>query len=444
MIEKEMIPPKVRDAIVQSLRAGVVPRVGQKHFQVGRAAEVKALLTDVERLADGGSAIRFIIGEFGSGKTFFLYLIRAIALEKKLVTAHADLTSDRCIHSTAGHARALHCELMRNLSTRIKPDGEALSSIVERFVNTALEEARKNGTSPSAVIHQKLSSLSEMVGGYDFAEIIAAYWKAHDSGDEELKASAVRWLRGEFSTRTDARNALGIRTIIEDEDMYDHLKLFSRFVRLAGYGGFLVCLDEMVKLYQMVNTRARNSNYEKVHQILNDCLQGNAEGLGFLFSGTPEFLMDTRRGIYSSQDLQSHLAENTFARDGLVDYSGPVIRLSNLTPEDVYVLLGKLRHVYAGGDPAAYLISDDGLHGFLEHCSKRIGDAYFRTPRNTIRAFLHLLAVLEQNPRTAWKDLIGGVEVSPETNPDLEPLEFDPSLNEGDEKSDGDLASFKL
>jgi hypothetical protein len=373
-----------------------------------------------------------------------LYLIRAIALEKKVVAVHADLTPDRRIQSTSGHARAMYRELMRNMSTRIKPDGEALPSVVERFVNSALDAARKDGRAPSAVIRDRLNGLSEMVGGYDFAEVIGAYWKGHDSGDEELKANAVRWLRGEFSTRTDARNALGVRTIIDDENVYDHLKLLARFVRLAGFEGLLVCLDELVNLYKMANTRARNSNYEQILRILNDCLQGNAEGLGFLLGGTPEFLMDTRRGLYSYQALQSRLAENTFARDGLVDYSGPVIRLSNLTPEDIFVLLGKLRHVYAGGDPGKYLLPDDGLKAFLAHCSKRIGDAYFRTPRNTIRGFLDLSAVLEQNPQAKWNDLIGGIPIGVESNPDLAPLESDSTHPEEGEAADDELTSFKL
>jgi hypothetical protein len=444
MIEKEKIQLKVRDAIIQSLRAGVVPRVGQKHFQVGRANEVKALFTDVERTAGGGSAIRFVIGEYGSGKTFFLYLIRAIALEKRLVTAHADLTPDRRLHSTSGHTRALYQELMRNLSTRNKPEGEALSSVVERFVNSAWDEAKRDGVAPTVVIRSRLNALQELVGGYDFATVVQAYWKGHDSGDEELKANAVRWLRGEFSTRTDARLALGVRTIIDDDNFYDHLKLFARFVRLAGFGGFLVCLDELVNLYKMANTRSRSANYEQILRVLNDCLQGNAEGLGVLLGGTPEFLLDTRRGLYSYQALQSRLAENTFTTGGLVDYSGPVIRLSNLAPEDVYVLLGNLRHVYAGGDPAKYLVPDEGLKAFLTHCSKKIGDAYYRTPRNTIRGFLDLLAVLEQNRQAKWTDLVGQASIAMEANPDKAPLEFDPSLSEEGSPTDDELASFKI
>ena len=438
----EKLQPRVRDAIVQSLRAGVVPRLGQKHIQVGRVSEVKALVADVDRIASGGSGIRFVIGEYGSGKTFFLYLIRAIALERKLVATHADLTPDRRLHSTGGHARTLYCELLRNLSTRIRPDGEALSSIVERFINSSLETAKAEGKAVGPIIQQKLHALSEMVGGYDFADVVNAFWKAHDTGNDELKGNALRWLRGEFATRTDARGALGVRVIVDDENVYDYLKLFARFIRLSGFSGFLICLDELVNLYKMTNTRARTANYEQILRILNDSLQGSAEGLGFLLGGTPDFLMDTRRGLYSYAALQSRLGENTFAREGLVDYSSPVLRLSNLSPEDVYVLLGKLRHAYAFGDTAQYLVPDEALHAFLEHCSKRIGDAYFRTPRNTIRGFLDLLAVLEQNPGTAWQSLLGGVALSVEENPDRNVP--DEAIEDNASAANDDLSSFKL
>ena len=443
------IRPRERDAIIQSLRAGVVPRAGQQHVQVGRVEEVKALITDLERIADGGSGIRFIIGEFGSGKTFFLYLIRSIALEKRLVTVHADLTPDRRLHASSGQARALYQELVRNMSTRSKPEGGALASVVERFVTSAIDAARTRGVKPEVVIREQLAALSEMVNGYDFAEVIAAYWKGHDSGNDTLKSNAVRWLRGEFATRTDARAALGVRTIVDDANVYDQLKLLARFVRLAGFAGTLVCCDELVNVYKLANTKARNTNYEQILRILNDCLQGSAEGLAFLMGGTPEFLLDTRKGLYSYQALQSRLAENRFLKDGLVDYTGPVLRLTNLTPEDLFVLLAKLRHVYAAGVADRHLIPDEGLKSFMNHCSQKIGDAYFRTPRNTITAFVNLLAVLEQNPGVSWQQLLDQVQVSVDTNPDLQPLESE----EGDEQAmpesapkagDDDLASFKL
>ncbi|MFJ2032301.1 ATP-binding protein [Streptosporangium sp. NPDC087985] len=444
------IRPRERDALLQSLCAGVVPRAGQRHVQVGREPEVTALVSDIDRIAGGGSAVRFVIGDFGAGKTSFLHLVRSIAVEKKLVTVHADLNPDRRLHSSGGQARSLYAELMRNLATRARPDGGALTSVVERFVSTALAEAQHSGTDPGHVIRLRLAHLSEMTGGYDFAEVVGAYWRGQDSGDEQLKSAAVRWLRAEFSTKTEARSALGVRTIIDDSTFHDHLKLMSRFVRLDGYDGLLVCLDEMVNLYKLASTQARNANYEQILRILNDTLQGSAAHLGFVFGGTPEFLADTRRGLYSYAALQSRLAENTFAAGGLVDYSGPVLRLAALTQEDLYVLLAKLRHVHAGGDPSRYLLGDEALPAFMQHCSGRIGEAYFRTPRTTIKAFRDLLAVLEQNPGVDWRQILPSVELAQEDNPDLAPLEEDDSAAapawtaQAGRAGDDDLASFRL
>lgn len=428
------IRAKDRDAVIQSLRAGVVPRVGQHLIQVGRVGELDALIKDVERLAEGGSAFRVVIGEYGAGKTFFLNLVRAIAMERKLVTMHADLNPDRRLHASGGQARSLYAELTKNMSTRTKPDGGALQGIVEKFISQAKSEARASGASSESVIQTRLGEMTEMVNGYDFALVIAAYCRGFEEGNEQLKADAIRWLRGEFTTKTDARNAIGVRTIIDDASVYDQLKLLSKFVRLAGFAGLMVCLDELVNLYKLANSQARNSNYEQILRILNDSLQGASQGLGFVLGGTPEFLMDTRRGLYSYPALQSRLAENSFAKSGLVDLSGPVIRLSSLTPEDFYVLLQKLRHVYAGGDTQKYLLPDEALPQFMAHCNQRLGEAYFRTPRTTITAFINLLAILEQNPGAEWRSLIGGVDIDKDSGG-----ESDLNVEQDDE-----LATFRL
>lgn len=431
------IRPRERDAVLQALRAGVVPRVGQRLVQVGRKREIEALVQDLDRMADGGSAFRLIVGEYGAGKTFFLNLVRATALEKRFVTLSADLTPDRRLHATGGQARSLYNELARSAATRTRPEGGALPVIVEKFVTQAYSEAKTSGRATEEVIREKLSALSEFVGGYDFAAVIEAYWKAFEEKNTDKMASAVRWLRGEYTTKTDARKALGVREIIEDAHIYDQLKLLSKFVRLAGYAGLLVCLDEMVNLFKLSNSKARNANYEQILRILNDTLQHAPEGIGFLLGGTPEFLTDTRRGLYSYSALAGRLAENTFAKDGLLDLTGPVIRLISLTHEDFFVLLKNLRHVYAAGDSAQYLLPDEGLEAFMQHCFERVGEAYFRTPRTTITSFINLLAVLEQNPGTDWRGLIGQVEVRPDTAPSV----LDETVK-GEEPDE--LASFTL
>nr|WP_208975436.1 ATP-binding protein [Pannonibacter phragmitetus] len=435
------IKRKDRDTIIQALRAGVVPKLGLQHIQVGRAREIQELINDMERIADGGSAIRFIIGEYGSGKTFFLNLIRLVALEKGLVVMSADLAPDRRLHATGGQARGLYAEMARNLSTRTKPDGGALTSVVERFVSQAHQEAQSKGIETGTIIRERLAHFEELTGGYDFATVLHRYWDGHESGDDDLKSAALRWLRGEFSTKTDARKALGVRTIVDDASVYDHLKLMSEFVCAAGYKGLLVSLDEMVNLFKLTSSQARNANYEQILRILNDVLQGSAAHLGFMMGGTPEFLMNTRRGLYSYEALQSRLAENTFVRDGLIDLSGPVIRLANLTPEDMFVLLGNIRAVMQ--EPGSAL-PDEALQAFMVHCSARIGEAYFRTPRNTVTAFVNMLAVLEQNPGTQWSDLIDGISIATDGGDDMSDIDDVPGASHAGAGGDDDLASFRL
>jgi hypothetical protein len=408
------IRPNERDTVIQALAAGVVPRIGLPHIQVGRALEIAALLRDIERVSDSGSAVRFVIGSYGAGKTFFVNLVRLIALERKCVTVQTDLSPDRRLHASGGQARALYSETIRNMSTRQKPDGNALGSVVEKFVTQAIKDAEEKGTSVERVVDQKLAAIQDNVGGYDFATVLKAYWRATEQGDDTLKVAALRWLRAEFSTKTEARQVLGVRTIIDDETVYDSWKTLATFVRIAGYAGMLVMLDEMVNLYKLQNSQARNQNYEQILRIVNDALQGNTSGIGFVMAGTPEFLLDTRRGLYSYEALQSRLAENTFATDGRVDFSGPILRLQSLTPEDLLVLLGNIRAVFASGDPARHLVPDEGLAAFMEHCNHRIGEAYFRTPRNTVKSFVQFLAVLEQNPGTDWKALLNDIPIAPD------------------------------
>lgn len=436
------IRPRERSAIIQSLRAGVTPRIGLEYIQVGRVNEVKTLIEDLDNIEQGGSAFRIIIGDFGAGKSFFLQLIRYIALEKGMVVINADMSPDRRLFASNGQARNLYKELARNLATRAHPEGNAMIPLVEKFITEQRRVAEAEGKDVERVIKDKLNSLSELVDGYDFAQVIAAYWKAYNEGNEDLKNNVIRYLRGEYTSRADARRDLGVRAIVEDNNVYDHIKLLARFVTQAGYKGLLVNLDEVVNLYKLPSQRARSSNYEQVLRILNDCLQGSAESLGFLLGGTPEFLMDQRKGLYSYEALHSRLAENTFAQiANVVDYHSPILMLQNLSPEEIYVLLCNIRNVFAGGNKDKYILPDEALKAFLEHCSKNIGDAYFRTPRNTIKAFVDLLSIVEQNPDLSWQSLIGNIKIDSETDNSLVTIADDDKLTETVIKKEDDNSS---
>jgi len=434
--------PQERDAIVQALQAGVVPRLGLHHIQVGRARELEALVGDLDRVGRGGAALRFVIGQYGAGKTLLLNLLRLVALERNLVVVCADLGPSRRFHARDGEARLLYGDLVASMATRAMPEGGALSAVIEHFVSESIVEAQREKLSLGEVVDGRLGSLRELPFGYAFADVLTRYALAFERGDRSAKTAAMRWLRGEFSTRAEARAALGVREFIHDTHLYDCLKLLARFAALCGYGGLLVALDEMVNLYKL-GSHARAANYEQLLYVLNDVLEGRAAHIGFLMGGTPEFLMDARRGLYSDPALESRLAQNRFIRDGRFDGSSLVIPLENLTPEHLFVLLTKICRVFAAGKSGGASVPDEALVRFMEHCSTKLGEAYFRTPRQTVTAFVNFLSVIEQNPQTHWRDLLGEIDVAPETilastASDLKEVEV------GTTGQDDDLVSFRL
>ena len=441
------IKRRERDAILQSLQAGLVPRLGLHLIQVGRKQEVEAMLADLERIEQGGSAFRIVVGRFGSGKSFFMNLVRNLALQKRLVVVQADMSMERRLQASGGEARALYSELVRNLAIKNKPDGGALRNLCEGWISTLQYEVTQAGGTQEDVkkrIFEDLKSLQDHVGGFEFTEVLAKYYEGYISGNDALQGAALRWLRAEYTTKTEARQDLGVRRIIDDENFYDSLKLLAAFSIKAGHAGLLVNIDEMVVLsHRMPSARSRQTNYESLLTILNDCLQGSVRGLGFMMAGTDECLEDKRRGLYSYEALRSRLAENRLAGDGVVDFSGPVVRLQNLAPEELLVLLRNVRNVHAYGDPTKYIVPDEALVAVLKKASETLGAQYYKTPRDIVRSFVGLLNVLEQNPNRKWQEFLNQDLVKPPERP----LSVEEEIAREAPPAAGvkeELASFKL
>jgi hypothetical protein len=374
-------------------------------------------------------------------------LVRNLALQKRMVVVQADMSMERRLQASGGEARALYSELVRNLATKNKPDGGALRNLCEGWISTLQYEVTQSGGAEEDVkkrIFEDLKSLQDHVGGFEFTEVLAKYYEGYISGNDALQGAALRWLRAEYTTKTEARQDLGVRRIIDDENFYDSLKLLAAFSIKAGHAGVLVNIDEMVVLsHRLPSARARQTNYESLLTILNDCLQGNVRGLGFMMAGTDECLEDKRRGLYSYEALRSRLAENRLTGDGVVDFSGPVVRLQNLAPEELLVLLQNVRNVHAYGDPAKYIVPDDALVAVLKKASETLGAQYYKTPRDIVRSFVGLLNVLEQNPNRKWQEFLNQDLVKPAEKPlsvEEEIAREAPAVADGKEE----LASFKL
>lgn len=417
------IPKRVSTALLNSLSAGVVPRVGLEHIAVGRKQEIEALLRDLDNVADGGAAYRFVIGRYGSGKSFMLQLLRNYAMERDFVVADVDLSPERRLTGSKGQGLNTYRELMHNLSTRTRPDGGALSLVLERWISGVQTQVIKDsGLRPSdqafgdmveVRIIEVINEMEGMVHGFDFASVLAAYWRGHRLGDDSLKDSALRWLRGEFATKTEARDSLGVRVIVDDDGWYDYLKLLARFVVSIGYKGLLVLIDEAVHLYKITHTVAREGNYHKLLAMFNDTMQGKAEHLGILMGGTPQFLEDQRRGLYSYEALRSRLAASRFEQNGLRDMASPVVRLQTLTHDEIFVLLTRLRDVHSAHYGYECHLAPFELQDFMQEVVNRLGANALLTPREVVRDFISVLNILHQNPTVTMSQLVHGEDFQP-------------------------------
>ena len=444
MEQEKIIPKRILNQLLSALTAGVVPRTGAPYIAIGRNEEIGALLESMEAVAEGGSFARFLIGRYGSGKSFLIQLLRGSAMERGFLCADADLSTDqRRLCGGNGAGLATYRELLRNLASKASPDGGALPLVLSRHYATILSRLADEGILPDSVdftarlqreVFSTFSALENSVGGFDFARVLSEYFMATAAENEEKKSACLKWLRGEFSGKAEARATLGFRVsgVVDDENWYDYIKLWAVFARHIGYAGLIVSIDECIILYKIVNRVARENNYEKILTIFNDTLQGRAEGLGVIFGGTPQFLEDTRRGLFSYEALRSRLADSRFAGSGYTTLASPVIRLRRLSDNELYALLCRLSKLHAMQRGTPELLSDAQKQEFLSVALARAGASELLTPREMIRDFMTLLQILADNPDADFDKLLHAQK------------ENSPSPKEDPDEGGIDLADFKL
>ena len=421
MPQKRRVPKRIAQIVLNSLKGGVVPRIGLPYITVGRKAEIEALLHDVDVIQEGGASFRFIVGRYGSGKSFLLQTIRNYVMDKKFVVVDGDLSPERRLQGSKGQELATYRELIQNLSTKTRPEGGALTLILDRWINSVQTQVVSEGIASDdpkfeAAVDQKIygviSSLNELVHGFDFAKLLNMYYHAYMSGDDETKAKVVKWFRGEYSHKTEAKKDLGVDIIISDSDWYEYLKLFATFFRQAGYAGLMIMIDELVNIYKIPNAISRQYNYEKILTMYNDTLQGKAKYLGIIMCGTPQAVEDRRRGVYSYEALRSRLASGKFAQESARDMYAPVIRLEPLTAEEMLVLTEKLADMHANLYGYERTITDNDLAQFIKIEYARVGADTSITPREIIRDFIELLDIVWQNPDKKITDLLNSDQFS--------------------------------
>jgi len=420
------LKPKEATAIINSLLGGVVPKIGVQHITVGRSAEVDAFLSALEDVKNGHSIVKFWIGEFGSGKSFMLHLLNTVALKQKFVVANADFTPDNRLYSTDGKGVALYAAIMDNVSIQTKPEGGALPTLLEKWIEQVMmQTAQSNNISLADIREQQyvtliqnniMKTVNEIteVGGFDFGWVIMKYYEGFIKEDEILRRNALRWLKGEYKTKTEARQDLGVRDVINDLNYYDMLKNFCKLFVSIGYSGFMINLDEAINLYKISTSVMREKNYEKILTIYNDCFQGKVSNLFINFAGTKEVLENPRRGLFSYQALKSRLETNKFETQQIRDFAQPVVRLMPLDHNEIFVLLKKLKDVFDFNYKVELDVSNDDIQQFMEELFNKPGADEFLTPREVIRDFLNILSIIRQNPTVDKQKLFGDIVITNE------------------------------
>lgn len=418
------IPKRLTTALVNSLTAGVVPRIGLEQIAVGRKPEVDAILRDLDNIAEGGAAFKLITGRYGSGKSFLLQMIRNYAMDREFVVADADLSPERRLVGTKGQGLATYRELMTRLSTRTRPDGGALEPILQKWIAALQQQTMQNqGLRPDdpalpleveKQIYEVTNEMQNLVHGFDFAKVLASYWNGYKLGDDDRKQAALRWLRGEYATKTEAKKELAVGVIIDDDNWYDYFKLWSEFTARIGYKGLLLFIDEAVNLYKITNSISRQSNYEKLLTMFNDTMQGKAEHLGIFVGGTPQFVEDERRGLFSYEALRSRLIDGRYAAREYANYTGPILKLAMLSHEEILILLQKLRQIHALHFGYRASLTDEDLVDFMQTAVNRLGADELLTTREVVRDFMDVLHTLHQNPEVTYAQLLGERAAGPQ------------------------------
>ncbi len=415
------IPKRIATSIINSLRGGVVPRIGLGYIAVGREAEINALLNDVEIINDGGATFRFIVGKYGSGKSFLLQTIRSHVMDRGFVVVDADLSPDRRLKGGNNQGLATYRELIQNMSTKTKPDGGALPLILEKWIagikmevinsTSYSEDSDEFSNAVNKKIFAVISELQDLVNGFDFARLISVYWNAYKNDDDIAKANVLKWFRGEYQNKTEAKRDLGISVIINDENWYEYIKIFALFLVRAGYKGLLMLIDELINIYKIPNSVPRQYNYEKILMMYNDTLQGKAKYLGIIMGGTPQSIEDTRRGVFSYEALRSRLETGKFADSNTKDLLSPIIKLKPLTNEEIYVLIEKLAGIHAYLYSYEQKIVQSDMLEFIKFEFNRIGAGQNITPREIIRDFIEILNIIYQNPEKTMGQILGSDDI---------------------------------
>ena len=401
--------------IVTALNSGLVPRSGIENIMVGREDVLIQIEIDLDNVSTGLSLTKFIIGKYGTGKSFMQAAITQKGYAKNFVVSKVDFSPYRRLYNNDGMGRATYVEIIKNMTTKTS-SSNTIESIIEMWIGNQISlfssEPDFDLTNENYInkiilnIKKEIKDMDTCFGGTDFSDVLTLYLKAYIEGNTEKQRECIKWISGEYPNVSLAKHDLGVSVIINDQNYYEFLKVICRFVVLAGYSGLIINFDEVVNLYKISIKTIRDKNYEMILRIFNDTIQGDVHNLFITFSGTPQFLEDEFKGLFSYGALKRRLSSNKYEDNDIYDYSQPVIKLRSLTNEEIFKLLKKLINIHELYYKYESNISNEDIIEYIRVQFNNLENNKI-TVGEIVRDFFGLLNVLQKNQQLNIRQLIG-------------------------------------
>lgn len=382
------------ESIINALKNGNVPPEGVGEICVGRERELEEFDKIFSKVKDGAAVTRFLNGEFGSGKSFFLKLLEERALADNFVVAKVTLSRDVPFNKFEVVYRSIVASL------RCKT-GTSLEHIIEKWTTQLRMMALRETTDPyqqeRIVIDNINNDLKEVrKHATTFAAAIENYYKLSARGDQETAKYAMAWLSGEKNIPYTIKRQFGVKGDIDRENAFKYLEALSSFLMALKYSGLIILIDEAEHIMTLHTKKLRDTAYDYMRFIYDECSLGRFHNTLFIFAGTPEFFEDPKMGVPSYTALNERIEDvlNTEFKD----LRKPIIRLDGFKKDNLMELSDRLISMHEEVYEWEAKPVRESLDGIIARHEANAELTGYISPRNFVKSFISVLDVVQQNP----------------------------------------------
>lgn len=383
--------------IIDSLRNGTVPAEGTENIAVGIDEELTEIQDQIERTREDKSAFKFIIGDYGSGKTFFSTSVREMAYDKKFVVSSVVISQETPLHKF----EELYRKIMEGMRTSENKKIPAFNFILEEWLLNIedkvieiegldpYEDSKKFQIEMNKRINEELMIVGSIAAS--FANAIRAFYKAKYEGDTVLAQGAVAWLKGD-NVRAELKSKLGVIGTITRENSFEFFRALLQMIKTAGYEGLMIILDEVETVQKLVRKDMRSAAYENLRFFIDESDRNSFPSCFFLYTGTTD-LMESEKGFKSLEPLYQRIKVEREKGDKFKNLRQPVMFLDGLNRDRLYEVACRVRNIH--GQVYSWMpndkLTDDFIKRLINDMTLGFGGEINIGPRGFLRTLIDIL-----------------------------------------------------